>query len=94
MKVDGGKRLYRRPTYAGNAFSWLEIATPVQVVSVRQTEFTAAEPSGGASPVESAARAPRRSGGRAGRVPQARGRQERAARTWARRASSSPAGAR
>jgi electron transfer flavoprotein alpha subunit len=57
VKVDGGKRLYRRPTYAGNAFSWLEIATPVQVVSVRQTEFTAAEPSGGASPVESAARA-------------------------------------
>ena len=37
MKVDGGKRLYRRPTYAGNAFSWLEIATPMQVVSVRQT---------------------------------------------------------
>ena len=57
VKVDGAKRLYRRPTYAGNAFSWLEIATPVQVVSVRQTEFTAAEPSGGASPVESAARA-------------------------------------
>ena len=29
VKVDGGKRLYRRPTYAGNAFSWLEIATPI-----------------------------------------------------------------
>ncbi len=58
VKVDGGKRLYRRPTYAGNALSWLEIATPVQVVSVRQTEFPAAEPSGAASPVESAVRAP------------------------------------
>ena len=58
VKVDGGKRLYRRPTYAGNALSWMEIATPVQVVSVRQTEFPAAEPSGAASPVESAARAP------------------------------------
>lgn len=58
VKVDGGKRLYRRPTYAGNAFSWLEIATPVQVVSVRQTEFASAEPSGGASPIETATRAP------------------------------------
>jgi electron transfer flavoprotein alpha subunit len=55
VKVDGGARHYRRPTYAGNAFSWLEIATPVQVVSVRQTEFPAAEPSGGASPIESGA---------------------------------------
>jgi electron transfer flavoprotein alpha subunit len=58
VKVDGAKRAYRRPTYAGNAFSWLEITTPVHVVSVRQTEFAAAEPSGGASPVESTARAP------------------------------------
>jgi electron transfer flavoprotein alpha subunit len=58
VKVDGASRRYRRPTYAGNAFSWLEIATPVHVVSVRQTEFPAAEPSGGASPVESAALAP------------------------------------
>jgi electron transfer flavoprotein alpha subunit len=57
VKADGGKRLYRRPTYAGNALSWMEIATPVHVVSVRQTEFPAAEPSGGASPVEAAARA-------------------------------------
>jgi electron transfer flavoprotein alpha subunit len=43
--------------YAGNALGWLEIATPVHVVSVRQTEFAAAEPSGGASPVESVAKA-------------------------------------
>ena len=52
VKVDGGKRSYRRPTYAGNALAWLEIVTPVHVVSVRTTEFAAAEPSGGASPVE------------------------------------------
>jgi electron transfer flavoprotein alpha subunit len=57
VKVDGGKRIYRRPTYAGNAFSWLEISTPVHVVSVRQTEFAAAEPSGGSSPTETAAKA-------------------------------------
>jgi electron transfer flavoprotein alpha subunit len=58
VKVDGNKRHYRRPMYAGNAFGWLEITTPVHVVSVRQTEFPAAEPSGGASPVESAAKTP------------------------------------
>jgi electron transfer flavoprotein alpha subunit len=58
VKVDGGKRAYRRPTYAGNAYSWLEITTPVHVVSVRQTEFAAAAPSGGSSPTETAARAP------------------------------------
>jgi electron transfer flavoprotein alpha subunit len=57
VKVDGGKRQYRRPMYAGNALGWLEITTPVHVVSVRQTEFTPAEPSGGSSPVETVARA-------------------------------------
>jgi electron transfer flavoprotein alpha subunit len=56
VKVDGGKRQYRRAQYAGNALGWLEIVTPVHVVSVRQTEFPAAEPSGGASPVETAAK--------------------------------------
>jgi electron transfer flavoprotein alpha subunit len=58
VKVDGSKRAYRRPMFAGNAFGWCEIATPVHVVSVRQTEFPAAEPSGGASPVEDVAPAP------------------------------------
>jgi electron transfer flavoprotein alpha subunit len=58
FRLEGGKRHYRRPMYAGNAYGWLEITTPLQVVSVRQTEFPAAEPSGGASPVEPAKRAP------------------------------------
>ena len=57
VKVDAGKRMYRRPAYAGNAFAWLEIATPVHVVSVRQTEFSPAEPTGGASPIEPVSRA-------------------------------------
>jgi electron transfer flavoprotein alpha subunit len=57
VKIEGGKRTYRRPMYAGNAFGWLEIATPVHVVSLRQTEFAAAEPSGGATPIENVARA-------------------------------------
>jgi electron transfer flavoprotein alpha subunit len=55
VKADGGKLVYRRPVYAGNAFATCEVTTPVQVVSVRQSEFTAAEPSGGSSPVEDVA---------------------------------------
>jgi electron transfer flavoprotein alpha subunit len=57
VRLEGSKRRYRRPMYAGNAFGWLEISTAVHVVSVRQTEFAAAEPSGGTSPIESVARA-------------------------------------
>jgi electron transfer flavoprotein alpha subunit len=55
VKADGGKLTYRRPVFAGNAYATCELTTPVQVVSVRQSEFTAAEPSGGASPVEDGA---------------------------------------
>jgi electron transfer flavoprotein alpha subunit len=58
VKVEGGKRAYRRPQYAGNAFGWMEVTTPVHVVSVRPTEFPAVEPSGGASPVENVGKAP------------------------------------
>jgi len=57
VKVDGGLS-YKRPMYAGNAYGWCKIATPSQVVSVRQSEFSAAEASGGSSPVESATVAP------------------------------------
>jgi electron transfer flavoprotein alpha subunit len=58
VKVDSGKEVYKRPMFAGNAYGYCEITTPVRVVSVRQSEFTAAEPSGGASPVEAASLAP------------------------------------
>jgi electron transfer flavoprotein alpha subunit len=58
VKADGGKLSYKRPMYAGNAYGHCEVTTPKQVVSVRQSEFTAAEPSGGASPVEAAAVTP------------------------------------
>ena len=59
VKVDGGKLVYKRPVFAGNAFATAELTTPVQVVSVRQSEFAPAESSpvgdgGGASPVEDA----------------------------------------
>jgi electron transfer flavoprotein alpha subunit len=62
VKTDGGKLVYRRPMFAGNAYGFCEVATPVQVVSVRQSEFSAAQPSGGSSPVESIALAPPSSG--------------------------------
>jgi electron transfer flavoprotein alpha subunit len=58
VKNEGGKLVYRRPVYAGNAYATCELVTPIQVVSVRQSEFQPAEPSGGASPVESVAPAP------------------------------------
>jgi electron transfer flavoprotein alpha subunit len=58
VKAEGGKLTYKRPIYAGNAYAWVELTTPVQVVSVRQSEFSAAEPSGGASPIEGVAAAP------------------------------------
>jgi electron transfer flavoprotein alpha subunit len=52
VTVDGVKRVYRRPMFAGNIYGTCEITTPVHVVSVRQTEFAPAEPSGGASAIE------------------------------------------
>jgi electron transfer flavoprotein alpha subunit len=58
VKSDGGKLTYKRPVYAGNAYGMCEITTPIHVVSVRQSEFPAAEPSGGASPSESVAVSP------------------------------------
>ena len=55
VKADGGKLTYRRPVYAGNAFATVSLTTAVQVVSPRQSEFAAAEATGGASPVEDVA---------------------------------------
>jgi electron transfer flavoprotein alpha subunit len=54
VHVQGAKRTYKRPMFAGNAFGHCEITTPVHVVSVRQSEFPAAPPVGGVSPVETA----------------------------------------
>ncbi len=59
VSTKDGKLSYKRPIFAGNAYGHCEIATASQVVSVRQSEFPAAEPSGGASPVESVALAPK-----------------------------------
>ncbi|MDC0748875.1 electron transfer flavoprotein subunit alpha/FixB family protein [Polyangium mundeleinium] len=53
--ADGGKLKYKRPMFAGNAFGISSISTPIQVVSVRQSAFAAAEPTGGQSAVETVA---------------------------------------
>jgi electron transfer flavoprotein alpha subunit len=58
VKAEGGKLSYKRPIYAGNAYGICEVTTATQVVSVRQSEFQPAEPSGGASPIESVTAAP------------------------------------
>ena len=50
--VEGGKVQYKRPVYAGNVYATLEVTTPIQAVSVRQSEFETAAESGGSSPVE------------------------------------------
>ena len=52
IATDGGDLHYRRPMYAGNLFGWMRVNTDVQVVTVRQSAFDAAEESGGSSPSE------------------------------------------
>jgi electron transfer flavoprotein alpha subunit len=51
VSVDGGKILYKRPMFAGNAFGTTELTTPIQVATARQSEFDPATPSGGSSPI-------------------------------------------
>ncbi|HVK66205.1 MAG TPA: electron transfer flavoprotein subunit alpha/FixB family protein [Polyangium sp.] len=53
--ADGGQLKYKRPMFAGNAFGISSISTPIQVVSVRQSAFAAAEPTGAQSAVETVA---------------------------------------
>ncbi|MBZ0116084.1 MAG: electron transfer flavoprotein subunit alpha/FixB family protein [Sandaracinaceae bacterium] len=53
FQVDGGELVYRRPMYAGNVFGHCKINSAIQVVTVRQTEFEAAEETGSSSSIES-----------------------------------------
>ena len=55
VNVAGGKVSYTRPMYAGNVSGTVEINSDKQVVTVRQSEFDAAEASGGSSAVEDVA---------------------------------------
>lgn len=48
----GGKLVLKRPMFAGNAYGLCTLSTPKQIVSVRQSEFEAAAPGSGKSPIE------------------------------------------
>jgi electron transfer flavoprotein alpha subunit len=58
VSVQGGKIVYRRPMFAGNAFGSCTLETPIQVATARQSEFAPATPSGGQSPIENVTKAP------------------------------------
>jgi electron transfer flavoprotein alpha subunit len=58
VRAEGGKLVYRRPMFAGNVFGEVQLSSAIHVATARQSEFDPAEPSGGASPVESVAKAP------------------------------------
>ena len=47
-----GAKSFRRPTYAGNVLTEVEVTTPVVVCTARQTEFAPAVPSASAGAVE------------------------------------------
>jgi electron transfer flavoprotein alpha subunit len=49
-----GPKTFNRPTYAGNAVATAEIVTDTVVVTVRQTEFPAAQPAASPGAVEAA----------------------------------------
>ncbi len=49
---DGGMK-FRRPLWAGNVITTVEVTTPNKVVSVRTTDYDSAEPTGDTAPVES-----------------------------------------
>jgi electron transfer flavoprotein alpha subunit len=51
IRVDGANR-FRRPAYAGNVLVDVEVASPVVILSVRQTAFAAATPAATTGAVE------------------------------------------
>jgi len=54
IRIDGANK-FRRPAYAGNALNDVEIASPIVVLSVRQTAFPAAEAAAAPGSVEAGA---------------------------------------
>jgi len=57
VSAEGGKLVYKRPMFAGNAYGYCTLGTPIQVATARQSELDPAAPSGGSSPVEAVAKA-------------------------------------
>ena len=58
VSSEGGQLVFKRPMYAGNALGYCELDTSIQTATARQSEFDPAEPTGGASAVETVAKAP------------------------------------
>jgi len=56
VSAEGGKLVYKRPMFAGNAYGYCTLGTPIQVATARQSELDPAAPSGGSSPVEAVAK--------------------------------------
>lgn len=54
--AEGGKLVFKRPMFAGNAFGYCELGTDIKVATARQSEFDAAQASGGSSPTEDVAK--------------------------------------
>ncbi len=52
VSFNGGNLTYVRPMFAGNVNGAAQIATDIELVTIRQTEFAAFEPVDNASPVE------------------------------------------
>lgn len=52
FETDDGALVYKRPMFAGNVIGFMKVETDVAVVTVRQTEFDAAAPTGGESSIE------------------------------------------
>jgi electron transfer flavoprotein alpha subunit len=48
---EAGELTFKRPMFAGNAYGFCTLTTPQKIVSVRRSEFDAAEASGGQSPI-------------------------------------------
>ncbi len=57
VQAEGERLTYTRPMYAGNVNGKVQITTPVQVVTIRATEFDPAAPVDASSPVEKIAAA-------------------------------------
>ncbi len=56
VRVEGGKALYRRPMYAGNAFGSCSLETPIQVATVRQSEVAPDAANEAPAPIEKASK--------------------------------------
>jgi len=56
VSAEGGKLVYKRPMFAGNAYGYCTLSTPIQVATARQSELDPAVPSGGSSPIEAVAK--------------------------------------